>query len=59
MRDERLDIGDLSRNIGVAVLKNNLVDALLATVPDLEVPQAVVRDEAAGMAAQITPQGAV
>ena len=48
--------GNLQRELKqarVSVLKNNLVDALLATVPDLEVPQAVVRDEAAGMAAQI------
>ena len=48
--------GNLERELKqarVSVLKNNLVDALLATMPDLEVPQAVVRDEAAGMAAQI------
>lgn len=48
--------GNLERELKqarVAVLKNGLVDALLATVPELEVPQAVVRDEAAGMAAQI------
>jgi trigger factor len=34
-------------------MKARLVDALLESVPELEVPQAVVRDEAAGMAAQI------
>ena len=48
--------GNLQRELKqatVTVLKSRLVDALLKTVPDLEVPKAVVRDEAAGMAAQI------
>jgi trigger factor len=37
----------------VSLMKVRLVDALLESVPELEVPKAVVRDEAAGMAAQI------
>jgi len=37
----------------ISLMKIHLVDALLESVPGLEVPQAVVRDEAAGMAAQI------
>jgi trigger factor len=37
----------------VSLMKVRLVNALLDSVPELEVPKAVVRDEAAGMAAQI------
>ena len=48
--------GNLERELKQAtttLLKNRLVDELVKSVPDLEVPQAVVREEAAGMAAQI------
>ena len=48
--------GNLERELKqarVTVLKNRLVDELIKAVPDLEVPQAVVRDEAASMAAQV------
>ena len=48
--------GNLERELKQAtttLLKNHLVDELVKSVPDLEVPQAVVREEAAGMAAQI------
>ncbi|MEE4216177.1 MAG: trigger factor [Xanthomonadales bacterium] len=48
--------GNLERELKQAtttVLKTKLVDELVKSVPDLEVPNAVVRDEAAGMAAQI------
>ncbi len=48
--------GNLERELKQAtttVLKTRLVEALVKTVPELEVPNAVVRDEAAGMAAQI------
>lgn len=48
--------GNLERELKQAtttVMKNMLVDELVKTVPDLEVPTSVVRDEAAGMAAQI------
>lgn len=37
------------------VLKNRLVDELLKTFPDLDVPRGVVREEATGMAAQLLP----
>jgi len=48
--------GNLERELKqatTAVMKTKLVDELVKTVPDLEVPTSVVRDEAAGMAAQI------
>jgi len=48
--------GNLERELKqatTAVLKTHLVEELVKTVPDLEVPNTVVRDEAAGMAAQI------
>jgi trigger factor len=48
--------GNLERELKqarVTVLKNRLIDELVKAVPDLDVPRAVVRDEAAGMAAQL------
>ena len=48
--------GNLQRELKqalVTVLKSRLIDELVKAVPDLEVPNAVVRDEAAGMASQI------
>ena len=51
--------GNLKRELKQAtnnLLRTRLVDALLAAHPDLEVPNSVVQDEAAGMAAQILSQ---
>ena len=51
--------GNLERelkNASTTLLKTNLVDQLIKAVPDLEVPQSVVRDEAASMAAQLLSQ---
>jgi trigger factor len=48
--------GNLERELKQAtstVLKAQLIEALLKSAPDLEVPSSVVREEAAGMAAQI------
>lgn len=49
--------GNLERELHQAVstlLKRRLIDELLATKADLEVPEGLVRDEATGMAAQAT-----
>lgn len=48
--------GNLERELkqaSTSLLKNRLVEELVKAVPDLEVPNAVVREEAASMAAQI------
>ena len=48
---------NLTRELKQAVstlLKTRLVDELLKSKPDLEVPDSVVREEATGMAAQVT-----
>jgi trigger factor len=48
--------GNLERELKQAtstVLKAQLIEALLKSAPDLEVPSSIVREEAAGMAAQI------
>ena len=48
--------GNLERELKQAlgsVLKAQLVDKLVASVPDLEVPDSVVQEEAAGMVSQI------
>ncbi len=48
--------GNLERELTQAIsklLKAHLIEELLASSPDLEVPAAVVREEAAGMASQI------
>jgi len=49
--------GNLRRELKQAVntlLKSSLIDALLASRPELEVPDSIVQREAAGMAAQAT-----
>ena len=51
--------GNLERelkNASTTLIKTSLVDQLIQAVPDLEVPQGVVRDEAASMAAQLLSQ---
>ena len=51
--------GNLERelkNASTTLVKTSLVDQLIKAVPDLEVPQGVVRDEAASMAAQLLSQ---
>lgn len=48
--------GNLERELkqaSVSLMKVRLIDALLEVVPSMDVPKAVVRDEAAGMAGQI------
>ena len=48
--------GNLERELkqaSTSLLKNRLVEELVKAVPDLEVPNAIVREEAASMAAQI------
>ncbi len=48
--------GNLERELKQAtntVLKTQLIDQLLKAIPDLEIPEGVVRDEAASMAAQM------
>jgi len=44
------------KNATTSLLKLSLVDQLIKAVPDMEVPQSVVRDEAASMAAQLLSQ---
>jgi trigger factor len=51
--------GNLERelkNASTTLVKTSLVDQLIKAVPDLEVPQGVVREEAASMAAQLLSQ---
>jgi trigger factor len=51
--------GNLERELKQAettFLKTQLIDELVDSVPDLEVPASVVREEAAGMAAQLAAQ---
>jgi trigger factor len=51
--------GNLERelkNASTTLVKSSLVDQLVAAVPGLEVPQGVVREEAASMAAQLLSQ---
>jgi trigger factor len=48
--------GNLERELKQAtntMLKTQLIDQLLKAIPDLEIPEGVVRDEAASMAAQM------